>query len=159
DYRDARDAEARRAFLDSRRFERAELHLESDIELSVEERMGAREQLHVLFGVRPEETPAALAEAVQGQLQERLLRLRTMAEWTRLTAFPAPAAYASTGESFAQLVEERRPNTCIRHFLERLDEIGEQVRLVDRLYDFFTSVRRDEYERAQPALTALRAAA
>jgi hypothetical protein len=159
DYRDARDAEALRAFLDSRRFERAELHLESDVELSVEERMGAREQLHVLFDLRPEETPAALAEALQGQLQERLLQLRTMAEWARLTAFPVPAAYASTAESFAQLVEERRPNTCIRQFLERLDQVGEQARLVDRLYDFFTSKRRDEYERAQPALTALRAAA
>src|SRR5262249_49339466 len=92
DYRDPRGLEAKRALLDSRRFERAVVHLESDIELSVEERMRAREQLHVLFGVRPEETPAALTEALQKQLKDRLARLHTVAEWVRLTSFPVPVA-------------------------------------------------------------------
>jgi hypothetical protein len=158
DYRDARDPEAKRAFLDSRRFERAVVHLESETELSVEERMRAREQLHVLFGVRPEETPATLAEALQKQLQDRLARLHTVAEWVRLTSFPVPVAYTMAAQSFEQLVEERRPNTCIRQFLARLDDVCEQVRLTDRLFEFFSSQRRDEYERAQTLLSALRVA-
>jgi hypothetical protein len=158
DYRDSRDSEAKRAFLDSRRFERAELHLESDIDLSVEERMLAREQLHVLFGVRPEETPAALAEALQKQLQDRLVMLHTMGEWVRLTRFAVPAAYALAADSFEELIEERRPNTCIRQFLARVDDVRERVRLVDKLYEFFSSQRREEYERAQPLLGALQAA-
>src|SRR5207247_2015513 len=108
DYRDPRELEARRAFLDSRRFERAAVYLESDIELSVEERMRAREQLHVLFGVRPEETPAALAEALQKQTKDRLAMLHTVAEWVRLTGFPLPVAYATAAKSFDQLIEERR---------------------------------------------------
>jgi hypothetical protein len=159
DYRDQRDPEARRAFLDSRRFERAVVHLESDTELSVEERMRTREQLHVLFGVRPEETPAALAEALQQQLKDRLARLHTVAEWIRLTSFPVPGAYTLATQSFEQLVEERRPNTCIRQFLAHLDDVGEQVRLADRLFEFFSSQCRDEYERAQTVLSALRVAA
>jgi hypothetical protein len=153
DYRDARDSEAKRALLDSRRFERAELHLESDIELSVEERMLAREQLHVLFGVRPEETPAA-----QKQLQDRLTMLRTMAEWVRLTRFPVPSAYALAADGFEELIEERRPNTSIREFLAQLDDVRERVKLVDKLHEFFSSQRRDEYERAQPVLGALQTA-
>jgi hypothetical protein len=159
DFRDAREAEAKRAFLDSRRFERAELHLETDIELSVEERMLAREQLHVLFGVRPEETPAALAEALQKQLQDRVTMLRAMAEWVRLIGFPVPSSHASAADSFAALIEERRPNTSIRQFLERLDDVRERVRLVDKLHEFFSSQRRDEYERAQTVISTLRAAA
>ena len=158
DYRDPRDAEAQRAFLDSRRFERAELHLESDLELSVEERMRAREQMHVLFGARPEETPAALAETLQQKLQDRLAALRRLAEWVRLTGFPTPAAYATAAESFERLIEERRPNTCVRQFLARLEEISEQVRIADRLDAFFASPRREEYERAQAMVSALRAA-
>ena len=158
DYRDPRDAEAKRAFLDSRRFERAAVHLESDIELSVEERMRAREQLHVLFGVRPEETPAALAEALQKQAKDRLAMLHTVAEWVRLTGFPMPVAYATAAKSFDQLIEERRPNTCIRQFLACLDDVREQTRLVDKLFEFFSSQRRDEYERTQAVLSALRVA-
>jgi len=158
DYRDPRDPEAKRAFLDSRRFERAVVHLESETELSVEERMRAREQLHVLFSVRPEETPVALAEALQKQLKDRLARLHTVAEWVRLTSFPVPGAYTMAAQSFEQLVEERRPNTCIRQFLARLDDVCEQVRLADRLFEFFSSQRRDEYERAQTLLSALRVA-
>jgi hypothetical protein len=159
DFRDSREAEAKRAFLDSRRFERAELHLESDIELSVEERMLAREQLHVLFGVRPEETPAALAEALQKQLQDRLAMLRAMAEWVRLTGFPLPSAYALAADSFAALIEERRPNTSIRQFVGGLDDVRERVRLVDELHEFFSSQRRDEYERAQTVISTLQTAA
>jgi hypothetical protein len=158
DYRDPRDSEAKRAFLDSRRFERAELHLESDIELSVEERMLAREQLHVLFGVRPEETPAALAEALQKQLQDRLTMIRTMAEWVRLTGFPVPSAYALTADRFEELIEERRPNTSIRQFLAGLDDVRELVRLVDQLHEFFSTQRRDEYERTQAVISTLQAA-
>jgi hypothetical protein len=158
DYRDPRDAEAQRTFLDSRRFERAELHLESDLELSVEERMRAREQMYALFGARPEETPAALAETLQQQLHERLTTLRELAEWVRLTGFPAPAAYAPAAESFERLVEERRPNTCVRQFLARLEEVSEQVRVADRLQAFCSSPRREEYERAQAMIDALRAA-
>jgi hypothetical protein len=120
--------------------------------------MRAREQLHVLFGVRPEETPAALAEALQKQLKDRLARLHTVAEWVRLTSFPVPGAYTMAAQSFEQLVEERRPNTCIRQFLARLDDVCEQVRLADRLFEFFSSQRRDEYERAQTLLSALRVA-
>ncbi len=158
DYRDPRDVEAQRAFLDSRRFDRAELHLESDLELSVEERVRAREQIHVLFGARPEETPAALAETVQQKLQDRLAVLRGLAEWVRLTGFPVPAIYATAAESFERLAEERRPNTCVRQFLAHLEEVREQVRVVDRLEAFFSSPRREEYERAQALVSALRAA-
>jgi hypothetical protein len=158
DYRDPRDAEAQQAFLNSHKFNRAELRLESDLELSVEERMRAREQMHLLFNARPEETPAALAETLQQKLQEHLAALRELAEWVRLTGFPTPSAYTTAAESFEKLVEERRPNTCVRQFLTHLDEVSEQIRVTARLHAFFSSPHRDEYERARTLVSALRQA-
>ena len=72
--------------------------------------------------------------------------------------FPMPVAYATAAKSFDQLIEERRPNTCIRQFLACLDDVREQTRLVDKLFEFFSSQRRDEYERTQAVLSALRVA-
>ncbi len=158
DYQDAGNADAQKAFTDSRRFDRAELRLQSDLELTVEERMRAREQLHLLFGTKPDETPAALAEALRTRLQAHRAKVRELDPWVRLMKFPTPPALATAEESFRRLVEESRPNSGIRDFLDRLDEVVAQVRAVDHLDAFYTSDRRQAFEAAQPLLAQLRTA-
>ena len=122
--------------------------------------MRVREQLHVLFGVRPEETPAALAEALQKQTKDRLAIFACSGRMElRLTGFPMPCAHMhSCQKVLISSLRKRRPNTCIRQFLACLDDVREQTRLVDKLFEFFSSQRRDEYERTQAVLSALRVA-
>ena len=178
DFLDPRNDEARRILMDSRRFDRIEIALEADVELSVEERMKAREMIQRLFGMRPEETPAALAQAVREQTEKRALALRETTEWVRLTGFPVPAACEGATDRITAVQQETRPNRCVRAFLggiretaaifaqeERLKtfypripdeaDLVATVRAVDALRDFFADHRRGEYERVRQILPQL----
>jgi hypothetical protein len=179
DFLDPRNEDARRVMMDSRRFDRIEIALEADLELSVEERMKGREMVQRLFEARPDETPAALAQAIRQQLEERVRAIRETTEWVRLTSFPAPAACKGATERLAAVQQETRPNRCVRAFLggihetatvfggdERLKgfypplpgpdvDLAATVRAVDALHGFFSDHRRGEFERLRAILPQL----
>jgi hypothetical protein len=179
DFLDPRNDEARRILMDTRRFDRVEMALEADLELAVEERMKAREVVQRLFGLRPEETPAALAQALREQFEARARAVRETAEWVRLTAFPVPSPCLGAEDRIAAVRDEARPNRCVRSFLGGIHEtaaafaaddrlkafyprvrdeatdLAATVRAVDELRAFFGDHRRGEFERLQRILPQL----
>jgi|GEM_PF-812714 len=178
DFLDPREEESHRILMDSRRFDRIQIALEADRELTVEERMKAREMIQRLFGIRPEETPAALAQTIREQVDERIGILKETAEWVRLTGFPVPKGFQNAAERLSDF-KQPRPNKTVRAFLSGLREametlaqdehlkafypenppcdmdLAELIRTVDDLHGFFSDHRRFEFERLKRVMPQL----
>lgn len=145
-YRDYRVDEARRIFLDSRRFDRAELALEAEPPPDPEELKKARDRVQLVFGTRPQETPSAIAEVLESKVQERLAEHRRISAWVEGARFPASQALVKAPEVLSNLIESRRPNQIVRTFLANSDSVQKSVETLDALGVFYDSPRRHEFE-------------
>jgi hypothetical protein len=145
-YRDYRVEEAKRILLDSRRFDRTELTLEAEPPPAPDELRRAREQVHLIFGVHPQETPSAIAEALEEKIKERLVEHRRVSGWVQGAQFPVSQAFARAPEVLTNLIESKRPNKIVQTFLASLDAVQKSVRAVDELATFYDSPRRHEFD-------------
>jgi hypothetical protein len=144
-YRDFRVEEARKVFIDSRRFNRAELTLEAETPPSPAELQKAREEVELIFGVKPHETPSSIAEILEKKINELLDDHRHLKAWLEGSQFPVDDTFIKAPETLNEIVNIKRPNTIVKKFLEKLEELRKSVATINNLAKFYDSSDRKKF--------------
>ncbi len=144
-YRDFRVEEARKVFIDSRRFNRAELILEAETPPSPAELQKAREEAEIIFGVKPHETPSSIAEILEKRVNELLDDHRHLKAWVEGAQFPVSDNFIKAPDTLNEVTSIKRPNTIVKKFLEDLEEVRKSVTIIKNLSKFYDSPDRKKF--------------
>jgi len=144
-YRDYRVEEARKVFIDSRRFNRAELTLEAETPPSPAELQKAREEAELIFGVKPHETSSSIAEILEKKISELLDDHRHLKAWVEGSQFPVNDNFIKALDTLNEIINIKRPNTIVKKFLEDLEEVRKSVTIIKNLSKFYDSPDRKKF--------------
>jgi hypothetical protein len=144
-YRDYRVEEARKAFIDSRKFNRAELTLETETPPSPADLQRAREEVELIFGIKPQETPSSIAEILEKKINELVDEHRHLKAWVEGSQFPVSETFIKAPDTLNEIVNIKRPNTIVKKFLENLEGVRESVAIINNLAKFYDSPDRKKF--------------
>jgi len=131
DYRDYTVERAQGIFVDSRKFNRAELLLETKEPLTPRELQNAGQEVEVLFGTTHlQETPFAIAEALKQKTNEHLEEHRRLKAWVDGSRF----------------IETERPNVLVRKFLDKFEGFQKAIKSINEFSEFYdTSANLEKF--------------
>jgi hypothetical protein len=140
DFRDYTVARAQGIFIDSRKFNRALLTLETEEPLAIRELQRARQEVEVLFGTaRLQETPFVIAETLKNKANERLEEHRHLKAWIDGSGFPVSDIFLAAPGIINDVMEAGRPNKLVRKFIDNLNNFKEAIKSIDKLAEFYTT--------------------
>jgi len=147
DYSDYTVERAQGIFVDSRKFNRALLVLETEEPLTPRELQRARQEVEVLFvTARLQETPFAIAEAIKDKANERMEEHRRLKAWVDGSKFPISDTFTTGFEVIKDIIETGRPNAVVRKFLDKLEEFQKAIKSIAELSEFYsTSANLDRF--------------
>ncbi len=144
-YRDYRVEEARKVFIDSRKFNRSELTLETETPPSADEIQKAREEAELIFGVKPHETPSSIAEILEKKISESTDEHRHLKAWVEGSQFPVSDTFAKAPDTLNEIINIKRPNPIVKKFLENLEGVRKSVAIINNLTKFYNSPDRKKF--------------
>jgi len=138
DYRDYTVERAQGIFIDSRKFNRALLALETEKPLTPRELQKARQEAEIIFGTtRLQETPFAIAEVLKGKANERLEEYRRLEAWVNGSGFPVSDIFTMAPEVLNDVIETGRPNALVRKFLDELEGLQKTIKSIAEFSEFY----------------------
>jgi len=138
DYRDYTVERAQGIFIDSRKFNRAELVLETEEPLTPRELQNARQEVEIIFETHHlQETPFAIAEILKQKTNERLEEYRRLKAWVDGSRFPVSDTFTTALDVLKDVIETGRPNALVRKFLDRLEDFQKAVRSIAQFSEFY----------------------
>ncbi|MFH1547216.1 MAG: hypothetical protein ABIC57_01900, partial [bacterium] len=139
DFRDYTIERAQGVFIDSRKFSRAELILETEEPLNYLELQKARQEAEVLFKTHHiQETPFASTEVLRNKVNEHLEEHRRLKAWVDGSGFPVSENFTNAPEVLNGVIEiGGRPNALVRKFLDKLDDVQKAVKSIVELSEFY----------------------
>jgi len=138
DFRDYTVERAQGIFIDSRKFNRALLVLETEEPLTPRELQKARQEVEVLFRTtRLQETPFAIAEGLKGKANERLEEHRRLKAWVDGSGFPVTDIFTDAPEVLSSVIEIGRPNALVRKFLDELEGFQKAIKSIGEFSEFY----------------------
>lgn len=151
-YRDFKVEEARKIFLDSRRFNRAELTLDVETPPSMAELQKARQELEIICGIRAQETPSAIADSLKQKISELLNEHQQLQAWVEGAQFPADDSFTKAPDTLNEVIDVDRPNTIVKKFLEVLGGFRGAVSSINSLATFYDSSDKKKFSDMVPLL-------
>jgi len=138
DFRDYTVERAQGIFIDSRKFNRALLVLETEEQLTPRDLQKARQEVEVLFGTtRLQETPFAIAEVLREKANGRLEEYRRIKAWVDGSRFPVSDTFTTGPEIIMDITETRRPNALVRKFLDNLEGFQKAIKSIAEISEFY----------------------
>jgi hypothetical protein len=144
-YRDYRVEEARKVFIDSRKFNRSELNLETETPPSPAELQKAREEVELIFGIKPQETPSSIAEILEKKIDELVDEHHHLKAWVEGSQFPVSDTFIKAPDTLNEIINIKRPNTIVKKFLENLEGVRKSVASINMLIKFYDSPDRKKF--------------
>lgn len=144
-YRDHKVEEVRTIFIDSRKFNRAELILEAETPPSLAELRKAREEVELIFGIVPQETPSAVAGILEQKIGESLSEYRRLQAWVDGAQFPAGDSFTEAPATLNDITSISRPNTIVKKFLDELDRFRNSISSINDLAKLYDSADRKKF--------------
>jgi len=138
DFRDYTVERAHGIFIDSKKFNRAELILETEEPLAFWEIQRARQEAEVLFKTpHLPETPFAIAEVLKGKVNGYLEEHLRLKAWVDGSGFPVSDSFTDAPEVISDIIEIGRPNILVRKFLDKLDDVQKAIKSIIELSEFY----------------------
>jgi len=138
EYRDYTVERAQGIFIDSRKFNRAELVLETEEPLTPRELQNARQEVEIMFETHHlQETPFAIAEVLRQKTNERLEEYRRLNAWVDGSRFPVDDIFTTAPDVLKDVIETGRPNALLRKFLDNLSDFQKAVRSIAEFSEFY----------------------
>ena len=140
DFRDYTVERSQGIFIDSRKFNRALVVLETEKSLTPKELQKARQEVEVLFGTaRLQETPSAIAEVLKEKVNERLEEYRRLKAWVDGSGFPVNDIFQAAPEVLNDVIETGRPNGLVQKFLDELESFKKAITSIAQFSKFYDS--------------------
>jgi hypothetical protein len=140
DFRDYTVERAQGVFIDSRKFSRAELILETEEPLNYLELQKARQEAELLFKTHHiQETPFAITEVVKNKVNERLEEHRRLKAWVDGSGFPVSDNFTHAPKILSDIGEIGRSNALVRSFLDQLGDVQRAIKNIVELSEFYNN--------------------